>query len=260
MKKAFLAAATSLVMIGFATTSAQAQQSQDLRTDLSALNGSGSSGTATVSVQGSTVTVNIQSRGISPGLPHAQHIHIGGQNQCPPESAGTGSEPANLIDTAEGQPFYGEVKVSLTTEGAVDAASALAVERFPAATDAGTLNYQRSFELPAGVTADDVRNGVIVQHGISNLFGDEAQYDGEPRSSLSDDLPLEATIPTNCGKLVAAAAGQGQVAQQPRGGVATGAGGTSGEPLSPLVPAAALGLAGAVGTALFAMRRARSAS
>ncbi len=253
MKRAVFAAITGLLLVAFAGGPAQAQEAQVLRADLRPLNDSGSSGTATVQVRGNSVTVSVQSRGISPGLPHAQHIHIGGQNVCPPASAAGGSEPMNLIDTAEGQPSYGEVKVSLTTEGGVGADSALAVERFPAATNGGTVNYQRTFDLPAGVSAADVRNGVIVQHGISELFGDQAAYDGDPKSSLNPELPLEATIPTNCGKLVATSA-QGQVGQQPRGGVASGAGGTAGDPVNPLVPAAAVGLIGAASVALIANR------
>ncbi|HEV2071288.1 MAG TPA: hypothetical protein VGR26_15975 [Acidimicrobiales bacterium] len=253
MKRALFAAITGLLLAAFAGGPAHAQEAQVFRADLQPLNDSGSTGTATVEVRGNSVTVSVQSRGTSPGLPHAQHIHIGGQNVCPPASAGGSNEPMNLLDSVEGVPFYGEVKVSLTTEGDVGAESSLAVERFPVATN-GTITYQRTFDLPAGVTAADVRNGVIVQHGISELFNDQAAYDGEPRSSLNPDLPLEATIPTNCGKLVAASA-QGQVGQQPRGGVASGAGGTAGDPVSPLVPAAAVGLLGAASVALIASRR-----
>ena len=248
-----LAIFATLGAMMLAASPAHAQEAQTFQADLAPLNNSGSSGRATVTVTGSTVTVNIESRGVSDGLPHAQHIHIGGTNTCPtPTAAGED----NLIDTAEGQPSYGAVEVSLTTEGDVGADSALAVERFPVATNGGTLNYQRTFELPEGVTVEDVRKGVIVQHGISKVFGDEAQYDGEPRSSLSQDLPLEATIPTNCGKLVASAqqGGQGQVAQQPRGGVAAGAGGTAGSGgLSPLVAVAAgVALIGGTATAVVA--------
>ena len=169
---------------------------------LNPLNTSGSSGTATVVVNGNQVTVTIEARGLSPNLPHAQHIHIGGQNICPTNAADDDGD--GLINTVEGQPFYGPVQVSLTTTGDVSANSALAVDRFPVAAADGSLSYSRTFQLPAGVTLADLRNGVIVQHGISELFGDPTQYDGEPRSSLTPDLPLEATIPSNCGKLVLA--------------------------------------------------------
>jgi hypothetical protein len=175
--------------------------------NLGALNGSGASGTATVQVithHGNQVTVTIQSSGLAPNQPHAQHIHIGGQNTCPSNAADMDGD--GLINTAEGAPFYGGVQVSLTTQGDVSADSALAVDRFPVADANGNLNYSRTFPLPQGVNPQDIDMGVIVQHGISKLFGDPNQYDGDPRSSLDPSLPLEATIPATCGKLMAAAA------------------------------------------------------
>lgn len=167
--------------------------------DLRSLNNSGGSGTAKVSVRGDQVTVSIRSRGLSPNLPHAQHLHIGGRGECPAAPADANRD--GLIDTAEGQPSYGEVKVSLTTTGDVGPGSALAVDRFPVAGADGTIDYRRTFALPAGMTTDQVRDAVVVQHGVAELFGDRATYDGEPRSSLDSSLPLEATIPSTCGEL-----------------------------------------------------------
>jgi hypothetical protein len=103
--------------------------------------------------------------------------------------------PTDLIDTPEGQPFYGGIRLSLTTSGDVTAASGLAVDRFPTADADGSYVYERTFELPAGTVPTDLLDGVVVVHGISELFGDDAAYDGEPRSSINSDLPLEATIP-----------------------------------------------------------------
>lgn len=74
--------------------------------------------------------------------------------------------------------------------------------RFPVADEDGSISYSRTFDLSDDVDEDDVRDGVIVQHGISELFADLAQYDGEPRSSIDPRLPLEATIPTDCGELL----------------------------------------------------------
>jgi LPXTG-motif cell wall-anchored protein len=107
--------------------------------------------------------------------------------------------------TKEGQPAYGPVMVSLTTEGDVSMQSGLAVDRFPVADANGNVNYSRTFQLPEGVTAQDIDKGVIVQHGISKLFGDPNQYDGDKVISLDPSLPLEATIPATCGKIMAAA-------------------------------------------------------
>ena len=89
--------------------------------------------------------------------------------------------------------------MSLTTEGDVSAASGLAVERFPVASADGTISYSRTFQLRVGVNPGDIGSGVIVQHGISELFADPTQYDGEPRSSIMPELPIEITIPADCG-------------------------------------------------------------
>lgn len=173
----------------------------DLEAELEGLNRSGDEGTAEIHVHEDdrTVTVRVHTEGASPGLPHAQHIHIGGSNVCPGPSADTDDD--GIIDTAEGQPSYGGIKVSLTTRGDVSAASALAVDRFPVADEDGTIEYSRTFELPEGVSMEEIERGVIVQHGVSELFADPAAYDGSPRASVNPALPLEAVAPSSCGEL-----------------------------------------------------------
>ncbi len=198
-------AALGVVLVASATIAvpgASAQHTDSFSTVLAPLNDSGGSGSATIEAEGSQVSVRVETEGVSANLPHAQHIHLGGQNVCPPPGAGAQNAPTNLLDSAEGQPFYGAVEVSLTTEGDVSAASGVAVDRFPVADASGSYVYERTFELPEGVTVDELVDGVIVVHGISELFADPAMYDGDPRSSLDPTLPLEATIPALCGELV----------------------------------------------------------
>jgi hypothetical protein len=169
------------------------------QTELDSLNGSDVSGTATIeATSDGMVTVSLETTGFVGGNPHAAHLHIGGNNECPGEDV-AGED--GLISTAEGIPAYGEVQVSLTTEGDVGADSALAVERFPVAAEDGSVTYERTFELPSGVTAEDLSNAVVVQHGFASLGGDEMAFDGEAQSSLDPSLPLEATIPVACGPL-----------------------------------------------------------
>lgn len=173
-----------------------------LESKLNALNGSGSNGFASVTVANGEATVKLRTVSASKDMPHAQHIHIGGTNTCPPASADTDGD--GFISVAEGVPFYGGIAVSLTTSGDVSGASGLAVERFPTGDGNFVVNYQRTFTLPTGVTANDVSNGVIVQHGISELFDDNYRYDGAKRSEIAPTLPFEATVPSSCGKLSAA--------------------------------------------------------
>lgn len=186
--------------LGFATVALAQTGGQTYTTTLNSLNGSGASGTATVTVNGNQATVDIQSQGLAPGQPHAQHIHIGGQNVCPPASADT--DGSGAISVAEGQPFYGPIAVPLTTTGDVSPESALAVDRMPTADANGNLSYSRTFTLPSGTAAADIANGVIVQHGID--FNGNGMYDtSSGQSSVDPSLPFEATVPADCGKLVA---------------------------------------------------------
>lgn len=215
--KGLMLGGAMLLSAAAVTPSAFAAQTTAMyQANLTSLNNSGTTGTATVSVTGDQATVTVHTTGASPNLPHAQHIHIGGNNTCP-----TMADDANkdgVLSTAEGAPDYGGVKVSLTTSGDVSDSSALAVSRFPTASKSGEVTYTRTFTLPNGVTASDVANGVIVQHGVSEIGGDKAKYDGDAKSSLDKSLPLEATAPNSCGKLVA----------MPVGGAATGIGSTAG--------------------------------
>lgn len=183
------------------TTVTGAQLANTLHATLQPLNGSGSSGDVSLVFADDRLTVTVNARGVSPRLAHAQHIHIGGRGECPAAGAATSSDPTQVIDTVEGQPAYGPVKVSLTNEGAVGADSALAVPRFPVASASGIYTYNRTFDMPPGTTISDVRSGVVVVHGISKLYADQARYDGDPRSSLDPSLPLETTVPAMCGKL-----------------------------------------------------------
>lgn len=195
-----ITAIAAFLAIGYsipAGTMAQPQE-DEFSAQLAQLNGSGASGFVTIEVDGNELEVELTVSGVSAGLPHAQHIHIGGQGTCPTIEADTSGD--GLINTAEGQPAYGGVQVSLTTTGDVSAASALAVDRFPV-PGGNSYTYSRTFTLPDGVSASDLTNGVVVVHGISELFNNPNAYDGTPRSSLTDTLPLEATIPTACGPL-----------------------------------------------------------
>lgn len=195
---------------------AASPSTQTYQANLASLNNSGTTGTATVKVTGNQATVTINTTGASASLPHAQHIHIGGKSICPTASADTNKD--GVISTVEGQPAYGKIQVSLTTSGDTSASSGLAIKRFPTASKSGAISYSRTFTLPSGVSASDIASGVIVQHGVAKISGDKTKYDGKAKSPLDKSLPLEATAPADCGKLVAI----------PTGAANTGSGSTSG--------------------------------
>jgi hypothetical protein len=162
------------------------------------LNGSGASGTATLVRNGTQLTTTINSSGMAPNLPHAQHIHGMAQaiSECPSLAADQNAD--GLINTTEGAPFYGPIAVSFTTFGDTSPASGLAVDRFPVASSVGTVDYFRSLIAPHGV-AFNLGNFAIVQHGIDLNGNGEYDFDAAGASDLDESLPQEATIPANCG-------------------------------------------------------------
>ena len=149
-----------------------------LEAHLTELNDSGASGTAWVTVEGNEVTVKMENTGLLAGSPHAQHIHVGGKNQCPdPNMEGSGENGA--IQVSDAHDDYGMIVSSLTTEGDTSPDSGLAVDRFPVGDDP----YERTFEVSDEVAADIVDgNGVIVVHGVDH--NGSGEYDGDVKSDL----------------------------------------------------------------------------
>jgi len=217
LRTSLLLAATGLLVAGPASMAMAADGTFD--GSLSELNGSGASGTAQVTLKGLEVTVDISGKGFTPNAPHAQHLHgdVSGKNFVCPTAADVkelDKDEDGLLNTLEAAPLYGGVLIALTTEGDTTPDSALAVDRFPVADANGNLKYNRTFEVTQEV-ADNMANLHLVDHGI-DLDG-SGKYDGDARSSLSADLPLEATIPATCGAL-----GEAQTEAMPAGGVQTG--------------------------------------
>lgn len=220
MHKGTAAVAVLALPLGFvlAAGSAQADGAALLHAQIHPLNERGASGTGVIELQGTRVTVDIYSTGLAPDLPHAQHLHIGGENLCPP-----GLDPDEngdgLISTTEGVPSYGPDAVSLTTEGGTGAGQKLDLERMAKADGDGDLKYHRTFEVSQEIAAR-IRNeeAVLVQHGIDPNDSGDYDFNGAGRSDLDASIPAEATHPATCGQLMAV----------PAEGMDTGFGGTAG--------------------------------
>lgn len=250
MRKAIAAPAVAIAAAAFPlltmTAASADNHTPSYQADLGALNDSGASGTGMVTFEGDQATVMVEVEGVLAGAPHAQHFHIGAQGVCPPASADTSGD--GIISTVEGQPFYGSIGTSLTTTGATDAASALAVERFPAA-EGGAYTYERTFAVDqAVVDAFEAGTAVLVVHGIDP--DESGAYDGEAMSELDPALPLEATAPAACGSFETA-----QMSTVPSGGADTGAGGTAGIEEQTAIAVGGLALTGAAAAGLLAYRR-----
>ena len=192
----------ALVLVGAAYMSlTPAAFAQDMfQADLEPLNNSGASGTANLALEGDQLTADIASEGLAPGLPHAQHIHGLEQamSECPTILNDQNGD--NLVNTTEGEPSYGPILTSLTTEGDTSPESALAVDRFPVANEDGTLTYDRTFGVPANV-ADRLEEFAIVQHGVDLNGNGVYDFEAAGASDLDPNLPQEATIPANCGTI-----------------------------------------------------------
>ena len=189
-----------------------------LSAELTELNGSGASGTATATVRNQRIKhIEVHASGLSPNAPHAQHIHYGNQalKECP--TLALDSNGDGRLNTVEGIPAYGPVVVSLNTTGDTTPASFLDVTRFPV-SESGSYHYSRDnirftkvagtgYPGPGGTgtakeIADSIREGegVVVIHGID--YNGNGEYDfSRGVSELDPNLPAEATDPAACGVL-----------------------------------------------------------
>lgn len=202
MKKSTIAAITALLMVLAAPAFAQ----EAVTADLTALNDSGASSQAEVTLDGTMLTVSITGTGFAADAPHAQHIHFepGVDSTCP--GTDLDEDGDGLVSTAEGVSAYGGVQIALTVDGDFSGDSALVIDSFPTADSDGNIDYERTFELDQSqVDAITGQQFVIVQHGID--IDASGSYDGDAVSSLDESLALEATIPAACGVVSVQAAG-----------------------------------------------------
>ena len=167
--------------------------------DRAADGGSVATGRAKLTLHGDTLSVKLKARGLSPGLPHAAHIHGKDHPEvatCPGADRRVGGVSDSLIETADGLADYGPILVSFTTSGDTSPASGLALDRMPIAQDNGKFTFRRDIQVPSEV-ADHLDEKHIVIHG-HDIDGD-GSYDPGPITALG--APLEAELPVACGEM-----------------------------------------------------------
>lgn len=174
--------------------------STDTKATLHSLNNSGATGISTVTVNGRKIDVSVDAKRLLKGMPHAMHIHFGAQarHECPTVRDDSNSD--HRLNTVEGLPAYGPVKVSLTKHGDTSPKSTLAVNRFPTAPE-HQIHYDRNIGIGKKL-AHAIANGkaVVVIHGID--YNHNGKYDfSAGKSDLDPSLPAEATDPVACGVL-----------------------------------------------------------
>ncbi|HEY6760774.1 MAG TPA: protein kinase [Baekduia sp.] len=162
---------------------------------------SGGDGTATMRLDGRSLKVSVDTKGLLNGAPHALHIHAGGKGQCPPASAASLHNGHRSIATHAGVPFYGGAVEALTTRGDTSIPRSLvAFSRYPNTSD---VKYRRTLKItPIVASYIKKNNAVLVVHGID--YNSNGVYDGVlERSDLDRSLTGESTAPALCGRLVA---------------------------------------------------------
>ena len=212
-KKVYSAAAGSVIMLGAlayagggtAVATGDGGDSGDgveTEAHLDPLNNSGARGHAEVDVMRRHLDVEVDVHNVLANAPHAMHIHYGNtaRNECPT----VGQDDANgdfRIETLEGAPAYGPVRVSFTTRGDTSPASVLAVDRFPTAPK-GHIHYERDITTGSKV-AQGIRDGeaVVVVHGVDYTGNGVYDFNSAGKSDLDPTLPAEATDPAVCGVL-----------------------------------------------------------
>lgn len=179
-----------LLLAGCDNSGSNGPETMTYTADLGALNDSGVSGTATVTVEGDQMTVAVDAEGTVAEQVHPQHIHgstDGTTSSCPTMDAD--SDGNGRISVSEGAPAYGGILVPL--DGSLDTAEGLGeVETFPTADSEGAYAYDRSIATADLAVNEDrsfgdlsLENHAIVVHGRT--------VDGE----------YSATLPVACGLL-----------------------------------------------------------
>ncbi len=209
--------AAAAITAAVSPSAAQAGTGNTYGATLNALNHASGSGMLTLTLNGSTATINEHWSGLASTFsgapyPHVQHIHIGAQGTCPSPSADKNAD--GVVSTAEGAPSYGGIGTTLSVKGDTSPAAGTNIKIAPAGP---STNYARTIKLDAK-TLQSIKAGtaVIVVHGLDPAtLSKKAQ--GE-KSDLVPSLPLAATSPALCGSL----------SLMPQGGPQTGSGSTAG--------------------------------
>jgi len=193
----------------------------DYQATLNSLNHSSGSGSLSLSLNGNVATITEKVSGVAATFskapfPHVQHIHGGAMGTCPTMAADKNAD--GVVSTTEGAPSYGPILTTLHKSGDTSPAAGTNIKTAPSGA---SYNYSRTITLSAAsVAAIKGGTAVIVVHGLDpSTLSKKAQAE---KSELVPSLPLAATSPTLCGKLVVS-----QMSSVP-GGVNTGGGSTSG--------------------------------
>lgn len=192
----------ALAIAGLGMSSAVATSgSTTYKANLHAVNHSSGKGTLKLTLKGNVATITETVSGLAATFgggpyPHVQHIHGLAQGKCAPASADKNGD--GVVSTTEGAPFYGAIQTTLHKTGSTSPSAGTNIKTAPSG---GSFTYYRTIKLSAAaVRAIKGGTAVIVVHGLDPATL-STQAQGE-KSDLVPALPLAATSPALCGKLV----------------------------------------------------------
>lgn len=128
-------------------------------TPLAPANGSGVTGTATLTLDGTLLTYSVQASGLVPGVNHLEHIHgfVPYQPSTIPTPATNDLNHDGIIAAPEGELSIGPEIFGLT---ATPNAPATVPSSYPVASAGGLLSFSQTYELAADV--NDYQNGATL--------------------------------------------------------------------------------------------------
>ncbi len=169
-----------------AEKNAEAAKEKMYTVDFTALNGSGVSGSAELTLTGDQLTVKVNATGLEPNMVHPQHIHGFSEDKrnstCPTPAADTNGD--GLVDLVEGLPSYGGVLLELYVP----------IDEFPVADANGVLTYERTFTL--GETEFTEEGELITESALSTLQNRTIVLHG-----MTVNGEYIATLPVACGQI-----------------------------------------------------------
>lgn len=186
---------------GGGTTGTPGGDMMTMTAELSALNTSvanvgTATGTATFTIDGDHLTVEVEASGLAPNMAHAQHIHAG--DVCPGPDADTNND--GFVDVIEGVPFYGAILLPLDDNLADTAANT-----FPMADAQGNISYSATASISEIETALGEDLALSARHVVQHGVGPNVTVPSTVQSL--GDLPAAATVPVNCGQITSGDAG-----------------------------------------------------
>ncbi|MEO7218643.1 MAG: hypothetical protein ABI026_10665 [Gemmatimonadaceae bacterium] len=167
------------------------------------ITGMQTTGEAKIVINGDSMTITTDVKGVSPSMMHLQHFHGFADNRdaiCPTPAADTNHD--GVIDINETEPVLGVTMVPFTSD---PVSMQIVTNTYPTADSAGVYHYSKTVSLPAldsafkktfNGAALDLASRVVMIHGVP------ASMKLKPSVSSLGDIPAQVTIPIACGKLV----------------------------------------------------------